>query len=171
MLVQNLPQTCMYCSYSLKGVFMSSSGLIGLEQASLVTETNPGKGNKGDKFSDVFAIDGKPIRSFADFFAWKLEISLISLRERLEELEKLYAQYCKEDGTCDGQVLAENASDELKSLSQEYGVNLSSASSDEILSLIKRLKEQILELYKQFAIESALKKERGQGSGKGIAAE
>ncbi len=169
MLVWNLPQTCMYCSYSLKGVFMSSSGLIGIEQASLVTETNPGKGNKGGKFSDVFVIGGEPIRSFADFFAWKLEMSLISLRKGLEELENLYAQSCK-DGTYDGQVLAENASDELKSLSQEYGVNLSSASSDEILSLIKRLKEQILELCKRFA-ESSLKKERGQGSGKGIAAE
>jgi hypothetical protein len=50
---------------------MEGVTLRGLEQAISVIETNSGKGNKGNKFSDVFA--NEEIKTFSDFFEWKME--------------------------------------------------------------------------------------------------
>ena len=52
---------------------IDSTRLTGLAHASAVIAANPGKGNKGEKFNKVVNDDGLTIRTFADFFQWKME--------------------------------------------------------------------------------------------------
>ncbi len=142
-----------------KGVFMGSLGLLGIGQAGLTIGTNSDKAGKAEKFSDEFSINGKQVRTFGDFFAWKMKKVLENMQELLKKLRELYklAGEMNENGTYNGQALAANASDELKALSREHGLDLSTASAADILSLIKRLEEEILQFGKQYAIGSVKK--------------
>ena len=52
---------------------MDGVNFRGIENAMNVIENNPGKGNKGDKFSEIFSDEEKTISTFSDFFEWKME--------------------------------------------------------------------------------------------------
>lgn len=52
---------------------MNTPEVTGLMHASEVIQANPGKGNKGDKFSEIFSDGERTISTFADFFQWKIE--------------------------------------------------------------------------------------------------
>jgi len=108
------------------------------------------QGKKGN-FREFFTINGSEITSFADFFKWQIETAAEQMRKLLAELLRELEQLVKslKNGSPDQQRLADKASDALKSLAKKNGVDLTSASAESLLGLLKSIEQKILQLVKE----------------------
>jgi hypothetical protein len=120
-------------------------GPIGLGYAGSIIQSNPGKEDKTEKFSEMFSNDGVRINSFNDFFAWRMDILTEKLRKLLEELKKMAAEMRKSivNGASGIQDLSSQASESLTLFAEENGVDLTSATLGDIESLISKVEGQI----------------------------
>jgi hypothetical protein len=98
-------------------------------------------------FRDFFQYMGRTIQNMGDFWGWKADLITRKLQEMLEELEG-FAKVLRENKNTNQAELAENAGSELKRFAAKHGVDLATASLEELAELEKILRDKIVELLK-----------------------
>ena len=124
---------------------IDSLGPIGPGYSSSIIQSDSGRGDKTEKFGEMFSNDGAKINSFSDFFAWRMDILTEELQKQLEALKGMAVAMRKsiENGASEVQDLSSQASESLTLFAEENGVDLSSATLADIESLIRNLEGQI----------------------------
>lgn len=125
--------------------------------------TNQNDGAKEVNFSDFFSLGNEsgvgtshkePIRDYTDFLRWIIDQVYAKQLEELEDLsDKINAAVA--NGKYESEIDKSKFPDCLKSFAATEGVNLNTASAEDVLSLIKKLQEKlqdkIAELLAQYA--------------------
>ena len=125
--------------------------------------TNKNDGAKEVNFSDFFSLGNEsevgksqkePIRNYTDFLRWIIDQLYAKQLEELEDLlDKINAAVANDK--YESEIDKSKFPDCLKRFAATEGVNLNTASAEDVLSLIKKLQEKIqdkiTELLEQYA--------------------